>query len=481
MDTLLNSLNRAIEQALRPNKLNNLASYLTYDATNLKILLAVSGGIDSICLLDSLFLLQKNHKIAISVAHIHHGLQKNADKWLAFVKQQADARNIPFYSKHLHLKDISSNVEGQAREARYQALIKIAQDTGAHVIATAHHGHDQLETFLLQWFRGAGLAGLSSMPTLKTSTTIPIWRPFLKLLKADIEQYARDRDLPWIEDPSNQSPDFARNRVRKLITQLSSQPQVQPDKLLHSIDVLGQTYQELQALQTIVYQHLLNTSDQLSTQQLNALPAALQKPALRYVLLNWFESHTLNIRQTDWLERVWHVLGSQQPNQWQITNDWLLIYDGTHLYKKAVHSKNTLHHAGQTLTISQEHLNILDQTGKLQLTLTPWKASLHITQNTTNQFALIHKITLETGLFELRVRTGGELIRTHPKRPHKRLKQIWQEQNVSEHARLQAPLLYLNNQLLCVLGSGLNIDHPDVISPPAKSNTADLIHLSIDL
>ena len=149
MDMLLNSLNHAIEQTFRPKKLNNLASYLTYDATNLKILLAVSGGIDSICLLDSLYLLQKNHNITISVAHIHHGLQKNADQWLAFVKQQADARNIPFYSKHLNLKNISSNVEGQAREARYAALQDIAQTIGAHAIATAHHGHDQLETFLL--------------------------------------------------------------------------------------------------------------------------------------------------------------------------------------------------------------------------------------------------------------------------------------------------------------------------------------------
>ena len=202
-----------------------------------RLAIALSGGLDSVVLLDSICRLHqtqakkstklKSNEVAtqrIFAFHIHHGLQKAADEWLLFCEVLAKKYKIGFDFRLLHIdtKSNSGNIEARARTARYEALTELCAYHGIEDLLLAHHQNDQAETILLQLLRGAGVAGLSSMPesrALATSTeqasSITLWRPLLRLSREELEAYAREHKLKWIEDPSNRSSKYRRNAIRK--------------------------------------------------------------------------------------------------------------------------------------------------------------------------------------------------------------------------------------------------------------------------
>ena len=159
-----------------------------------QLAIAFSGGLDSVVLLDSICRLHQVHttksdKPSIFAFHIHHGLQKAADEWLLFCEALAKKYKIGFDFRLLHIdtKLNPGNIEARARAARYEALTELCAYHGVEDLLLAHHQNDQAETVLLQLLRGAGVAGLSSMPesrALATSTeqtsSITLWRPLLR-------------------------------------------------------------------------------------------------------------------------------------------------------------------------------------------------------------------------------------------------------------------------------------------------------------
>ncbi|MBA3479017.1 MAG: tRNA lysidine(34) synthetase TilS, partial [Lautropia sp.] len=186
------------------------------------ILLACSGGVDSQVLLHAAA--QVWPAPAIFVAHVHHGLQPEADDWLAFCRATAGGLGLPFLSRRLPpLPDrIAGGVEAWARRLRYQALADMAQAAGARLVLTAHHADDQLETYRLRRLRGAGPLGLGAMRDSAPMPGAPdrlLLRPFLGLAKQQILEHAQAHHLEWVDDPSNQDLRYARNRVRKELAQ----------------------------------------------------------------------------------------------------------------------------------------------------------------------------------------------------------------------------------------------------------------------
>ncbi|MEY2776672.1 MAG: tRNA(Ile)-lysidine synthase [Pseudomonadota bacterium] len=187
------------------------------------LLVAVSGGLDSTVLLDLLAerirLDPDWSDVVLHAAHIHHGLQPDADRFLETAEAQCHRLGVRLWIRHVHIPQAdlqSMGVEAAARGARRAALAEIARSAQAPVIALAHHLNDQVETALLQWMRGAGLEGLSAMPEWKEgSESGPAsWRPLLGVSKAVLSELGETRMLRWIEDPTNASADFDRNRIR---------------------------------------------------------------------------------------------------------------------------------------------------------------------------------------------------------------------------------------------------------------------------
>ena len=195
-----------------------------------RLLLAVSGGLDSICLAH--YFIANREALGIewlSIAHVHHGLREGtADRDAAFVEAFAKAHNVPFFLKKLDgdaLKSADGSLEENARDARYQALMDTLATTWLRcdegrcppkagmtetAIATAHHAGDQAETMYMRIRRGTTLAGLRGIQEVREN----IYRPFLNVTREELLAYARENKLEWCEDESNDDVKFARNKIR---------------------------------------------------------------------------------------------------------------------------------------------------------------------------------------------------------------------------------------------------------------------------
>jgi len=172
------------------------------------IVIALSGGIDSVVLLH---FLNSHYPGNIRAIHINHNLSKHSKDWSLFCKELCHKQDIEFKSIDINIKT-SSNVEENARKKRYNSLK--SELSKNEVLCTAHHQEDQSETFLLQLFRGSGVAGLASMPKMKSFADTFLYRPFLNISKQLIVDYATKNNLDWVEDDSNINLNFKRNLLR---------------------------------------------------------------------------------------------------------------------------------------------------------------------------------------------------------------------------------------------------------------------------
>lgn len=177
-----------------------------------KILVAVSGGVDSMVLLH--YLSRQDFKVA--VAHVNHSTRNGeSDEDQLFVEAYCNQNVIPFYAKKLTYEKLKrGNFQENARNARYAFFMEIMNKHKFDFIATAHHADDQWETFILNLVRGSGLQGLKGIREQRGK----IIRPFLSITKEEIKKYQEDYKIPYVEDSTNSDENYMRNRVRHRIT-----------------------------------------------------------------------------------------------------------------------------------------------------------------------------------------------------------------------------------------------------------------------
>ncbi len=202
------------------------------------VVVAVSGGPDSVCLLHILYTLRKTLDAALFVAHFDHGLRPDEDEdETAFVESMADSLGLPFVTRKGNLRP-GKSLEERARKERYAFLEEARQGFSAGKIALGHQRNDQAETVLMRVLRGSGLAGLSGIRPIRDAIFI---RPLLELRRSEIEVYIGERKLPFKSDPTNLESRFLRNRIRlDLLPKLREyQPRV--------VDILSMTADRLRA------------------------------------------------------------------------------------------------------------------------------------------------------------------------------------------------------------------------------------------
>lgn len=170
-------------------------------------IVAVSGGVDSMVLLD---LLSKATRLKLVVAHYEHGIREDSHADFMLVKAVAKKYNLPFVAAHGALGPGAS--EAEARDARYNFLFQAMHEEGAAAVVTAHHQDDVLETAILNLLRGTGRLGLSSLRTRDH-----LIRPLLDYSKKDIRAYADANGLKWHEDSTNTDDRYLRNYIRQHI------------------------------------------------------------------------------------------------------------------------------------------------------------------------------------------------------------------------------------------------------------------------
>src|SRR5579862_5182572 len=225
-----------------------------------KYVVAVSGGVDSVVLLD---LLNRDTDIEVVVAHFNHGIRADTDKDEEFVVNLAKKYNLPFAVGKGNLGVNAS--EDLARQARYVFLAEVKDDFEASGIVTAHHQDDLIETTLINLLRGTHSRGVSAIAQNKN-----ILRPMLNTPKKDILAYAKRRNLVWREDESNQNTKYLRNYLRlKVLPGLSIS---QRQSLLENIQLISQKRSEIDQLLSLT-SHALNNSGSINRAKFTALPS----------------------------------------------------------------------------------------------------------------------------------------------------------------------------------------------------------------
>lgn len=393
------------------------------------LLLALSGGLDSMVLLHLLSELRTQFPFQLQAMHVHHGLSANADSWATFCQQQCALREVPLQIVRIQLHQNSGlGIEAQARQLRYQALLAVP---AVDYVVTAHHQDDQAETLLLQLFRGSGVKGLASMSA--TDTERRLLRPLLQVPRLTLEGYAKQQALPWCEDESNDNTHYERNFVRhEVLPVLESRYQSVKSVLARTATHMA----EADALLKVLAQQdaaALLSSNTLCLQGL----AQLDMPRIKNVLRWWFDANGLNMPTADYLhEIIAQLFYAKKDADLNLPIQHLILRK---YLQRAYLCENKAADAFDLVWDGESSLRL------------PSGGSL-----------LFHQVSgrglkLKLGMTKLRItnRDGGERFKPNPLRPTRTLKYLLQEINMPPWKRQYLPLIYWEDKLAYVPGVGI--------------------------
>nr|WP_288912100.1 tRNA lysidine(34) synthetase TilS [uncultured Pseudomonas sp.] len=388
--------------------------------------IAFSGGLDSTVLLHLLASLSKNEALPpLRAVHVHHGLQAVADAWPDHCRSVCKALGVPLEVVNVQVP-AGASVERAAREARYAAFVALLHSN--EVLLTGQHRDDQAETLLFRLLRGAGVRGLSAMPRQRPLGQGYLLRPLLDVSRAELEAYATQQGLNWIEDPSNDDHRYARNFLRQQVFPVLTEQWPQTSTTLaRSAAHLSEAQGLLDDLARIDLDRAITPCafDWLGLRSLELAPLRALSPARqRNALSHWLVSMTTLPDSDHW--SGWDSLRDAADDARPI---WRLA--GGELHRTG----------GRVWWLSDRWLR--PAAGPVEWTLTA--QALTLPDNGT--------VTLDgkmpDGPLCVRYRQGGEAMML-PGRGHRDLKRLLNERGVPAFARGRLPLLYRDEQLLAV-------------------------------
>lgn len=255
------------------------------------IVVGVSGGPDSVALLDLLYRLREEYRLGLHVAHLNHSLRQEAPLEAEFVKRLAASYNLPVTVETAdvpaYARELRLSAEVAAREVRYRFFASVFAGTGAKRVALGHQADDQAETVLLHVLRGTGLTGLKGIPPVRG----PYIRPLIEVRRAAIEAYCGFRELKTCLDASNLQPVHRRNRVRhKLLPLLQREYNPAVIEALCRLAAIAREEEEFMAKEAAqVYQEILTQHEAGPGLKIKRLQAAAPAIARRVVRLAFKE------------------------------------------------------------------------------------------------------------------------------------------------------------------------------------------------
>ena len=404
-----------------------------------KIFIAYSGGVDSHVLLH-LAALNDELKENITAVYVHHGLQVEADAWADHCQSIALGLGLKFKCLKVNIEKTSGHsLEELARDARYQAITALVDSDD--VVLFAQHREDQMETVLLQLFRGAGVQGLSGMPL-----TIPfgkglLCRPFLDVSKRLIDDYAIENQLSWVEDPSNKSNDFDRNFLRNQIVPKLKQKWPSLDK---TVTRSARHCVQVQHLSEDVAKQLFSQICDKSDHSLNIaqlLELDIYKQSL--VIRQWFKVKQLRMPS----EKIFQGIINEVVNAKESANPEI---------RGRGYSIKRYRNKIFCLTSDNRNKQYCEQLWKLNSRELELKDGSKLVLSESIEG--IPRLLWETAEVRVRFRQGAEKIRLPGREGRHTLKKLYQEKAIPPWQRSSIPLVYLDNDLVAVAGLWISAD-----------------------
>jgi tRNA(Ile)-lysidine synthase len=412
--------------------ISHLREQLVLAPTAQSYAVAYSGGLDSHVLLHALVKLREQLPgLGLCALHVHHGLNPNADQWVAHCQAVCAALQVEFHCELLSSAPApGDSVEAWAREARYAAF---AQRLKAHeVLLTAHTEDDQAETVLLQLLRGSGPKGLAAMPQLQTFASGYLLRPFLNLSRRQLYEYAHQYGLKWIEDDSNSDMRFDRNFLRhRIIPGLRERWPQAAKNISRSAQHCAEASLNLHELASLD----LTTpfTELLPIERLQVLSPARQRNLLRH----WLVSLGRRLPNTRQMQRIQQdLINGRVDSQPQISWDgWIMRRYRQHLMMEPL--KSTVNITDRMLWDLSAPLQLPHQLGEL-----------HARRELDGGLSMqIDPQRLTVGF-----RRGGERCRPAGKNHSVELKKLFQQWAVPPWQRSTVPLLFHDNEIAAIIG-----------------------------
>ncbi len=410
--------------------------------------LAFSGGIDSHVLLHAMATLRPQLSATLNAVHVNHGLNAKAAQWAAHAVSVCDLLDIPCHVFNVNASaKKGESPEAAARDARYHAFSTLIE-TG-DVLLTAHHREDQAETLLLQLMRGAGPHGLAAMPHSRSFSNGQLARPLLAIEQALINDYAAEKALLWVEDPSNQDLGFERNFLRH---------EVMP--------ILKAHWPALSTTLSRSAAHCADAAgllDELAVEDLKcAAQWQLGRPLPERISLDYL--HQMSVRRRKNLLRFWIkklylgvvssvVIEQIEASMMNVKEDAtpLVSWQGGELrrYRQHLYAMPPLPSFDALVMLhwqwSKGGLKLPAAQGVLNAHI----SKTHVKNENTHGLSLAQCERLP---MTVRFRRGGERCQLAGRQHRHELKGLLQQAGVPPWQRERIPLIYLGDQLAAVVG-----------------------------
>jgi tRNA(Ile)-lysidine synthase len=429
------------------------------------VIVAVSGGPDSVCLLHILHELKDELQIDLVVAHFDHGLRPAEDEHeTAFSRRLAQSLNLPFETAkgHLLAKRTLGSREEVAREARYSFLEKVRKKHKAQKIALGHNLNDQAETILMRLLRGSGPSGLTGIPPCRGDEII---RPLIEIERTEIQKYLKAEKLLSVTDSSNLQTDYLRNKIRLDLMPVLKEQQPQLASLLgQTAEILRDEDDYLKRIaEAWIKKEVTRNPDntlQLSIASFMGLPVALRRRVTRTVigiLKN-------NLRRISWdhIEAIQRLAQAEKPQTAlalpgglavKRTYEYLIFSTSVKRNPRPFHYRldgsgiYDFKKIGRSLSVEE-----LKNTKGIRLRETSWTAFLDAEK--------IH--------FPLTLRTfkAGDRFMPFGMKGHKKLKDFFVDLKVPLEQRYSTPILCCEDTLVWVCG--FRIDDRFKVTPKTR-------------
>jgi tRNA(Ile)-lysidine synthase len=410
--------------------LHSIESALNQCSNPEHIYIGYSGGVDSHVLLH-LCASITTLKDKITAVYVHHGLQAEAESWAKHCEKTSESLGVDFIMLRVNAAaSQGESPEEAARNARYTALKSLIGVND--VLLVAQHREDQLETVLLQLFRGSGLRGLSGMPEIMIFGQGKMLRPLLNVSKPAIDNYAQVHGLNWVDDPSNLSNDYDRNFLRNTVLPLLKQRWPACDKTVarsagHCVDAQI----VISALAEELFYRVFNVTDKtLCISRLQSYEIAQQQLVIR----EWLQALKLKMPAQAFVKRLQsEVLSAREDSDPVLSGQGYCVRryrDKLYCLKQAAAEtlQDSIWSAGQTSIKVSDHQTLSCVPSSAGICLEQWQDATIV----------------------VKARKGGEKIRLPGHKGHHALKKLFQETGIPPWERATIPLVYLDGKLAAV-------------------------------
>ncbi|PTN11894.1 tRNA lysidine(34) synthetase TilS [Nitrosomonas aestuarii] len=423
------------------NLIDNVQQVLqTYIRQDCHLAVGLSGGLDSVVLLDILVTLSQQVSFELSAIHVNHGISSHAAQWSHFCCHLCYSHGVPVSVSYVNIhKEAGVSLEAAAREERYHIFNRLRAD----YLVLAQHQDDQAETLLLQLLRGAGVKGLSAMPIVRKQSSDaapPILRPLLNVSRGSIEAYARQHQLNWIHDESNDSTDFNRNFLRHAILPVLSR------RYPNYVKTLQRTSQHM-AEASLLLDDLAASDARCCVEAGNLHISALRElslPRARNLLRYILRLQQVKLPSTAKLNDILNQLRCARKD-----TQLHVVFGHTEIrvYKDFVYIL-------PLRKLPPNHLQLKWQ-GESHLILSELGGSIHFTH--VKGLGLCAQKLTQTPV-HIKMRQGGERFSPDCKRPRRSLKNLMQEALIPPWERYALPLMFCGEELVWVPGIGIDCE-----------------------